>query len=889
MTTKKNSAFWLRALLVASGASLFYACSSDADKINGTSSAKYISINPSPEQLAETSNTDNKKAASISTFKADSSVFVELENIVTPDGESIPFALQITEEEHLFVPQENPSNLKASVVTDANAMSDIGLFAYGYSASQTWSAIKGSVLPMSNEDNVTGYNLDVTKDSDGTFSTTLTWPQVGDKVALLAYSPYGSTENGISLSGSSTSADLPSITLTLPTDPSKQPDLLLAPASETTVSANQSVVSQEFKHALTPVKFTFTDNTGRSLVIKSVTVKGAPSKATVSLDQDSWTDADYPWTLSDETTDFTVTPTLSDGKYLTDNNSSLMMFPKKGLSGITLEIVYSVSGGDAQTRTIGLPDYIYWKRGSAYTFNFTIGNNSDNTFDFYTNFSSNSVSGYGGTITLTSRSSYTTTSGTSSSTNALPYIIDYSYDFDTNNPSAATWTSEAPTWLSGLEDNSGSVADQTVTLTVSASPEYQSYHKKKLRSTTSVGSYTSPYILGSSTQTAGTYDRAANSYVITAPGWYAIPPYYAPASGSKGMEGFLNSRSYLNAAGQQFKNINITTDMSSSGRTITGAALLNQDASIITDVSTFTYGDVPNYIRFYVSPETIQEGNAVIGLVTANNYSFTNSDGESRTNAPVVAWSWHIWVKAQSPATISPSGYNIMNSVIGYCNPDTTHLYRKVVVRFTQQGRDPSSTGRRHTIEQYQTKLYGDRGVFFQWGNKNPMRGNNIGVNRSPWSPLGEEHKSNQRSSINNLQAYPYIYYYGQDGDYTTNTQYWNNNSSKTIYDPSPWGYRVMTSSTATALSNIANTSTANTFGVTLNGNRFPTVGFVTINNSTTMGAGELWCIWTAQKGFLSGQATSLYKPLANTKLSLNTTMARSNGFAILPEVINQQ
>ncbi len=223
---------------------------------------------------------------------------------------------------------------------------------------------------------------------------------------------------------------------------------------------------------------------------------------------------------------------------------------------------------------------------------------------------------------------------------------------------------------------------------------------RTLGTKTEKGSESAPYDLSS----GGT----ANCYVVDAPGWYCIPMTYG--NGAYSFTGGTDSyflptfKNHLNA------DIDNAWVSNSSQFAVNGCSLVWQDSeSLISNIGfhNFTSGSKSNgYIKFYVSPATINPGNAVIAAKSGNT----------------IVWSWHIWVTDHSMTPVTVRGAKFMEVNLGWCDNETyTNEARTVKVRLRQMESGNtkeitlSQSGLSTPIQNYQTSPH------YQWGRKDPF------------------------------------------------------------------------------------------------------------------------------------------------------------------------
>ena len=400
--------------------------------------------------------------------------------------------------------------------------------------------------------------------------------------------------------------------------------------------------------------------------------------------------------------------------------------------------------------------------------------------------------------------------------------------YSTNNGS--TWSSSKPSWLSLTTQGNGSTGYTNFTATLQENTDYQA--KTWGGSTTVVGGEYTPRNLATYTINGSSTGKlnTANCYVVSQPGWYAIPMIYG--NGYKNDDN--NTSSYKSSTGlTQFANHSGTIGGAWDNTWIQNndpmreatmiydytnvqVVLLWQDRNGLIDASKFdTFNEYieqnqvqgynhnwnywdggavrgrshgGRYIRFYVDPNHIGQGNAVIGL----KYNGT------------IIWSWHIWVIEQSKvATKSVNGTTMMVSNLGWVDPDEIPLARSVKVRLKQTG---STNTAIFTITQEKKPTRLGSNVFYQWGRKDPMLGwktiQDPPVTRDQWGSAQYGVASGQATLADGITN-PNKFYGGQYHwvvDSQNHHNLWNTASggvdsnsavTKTVYDPCPPGYKV--------------------------------------------------------------------------------------------------
>lgn len=218
------------------------------------------------------------------------------------------------------------------------------------------------------------------------------------------------------------------------------------------------------------------------------------------------------------------------------------------------------------------------------------------------------------------------------------------------------------------------------------------------------------------------------------------------------------------------------------------------------------------YLIFTIDPDYIQQANAVVAVRDAQDN---------------IMWSWHIWVTEHpvltETAEISEwqnisNKFNLMKWNLGWVDGKMVYYNpRKLEFKFTQ---DKTGDVKTMTLTQAGAKLdYKDIGsTYYQWGRKDPIvalkNRNQLGVgDYRPMETPTEDYQYKVKKGLTYMKdaiRNPNIYYVEQDNDnehkwlYSTSFTYrlWDGNSNnyaeiderssiKTVYDPSPRGFKV--------------------------------------------------------------------------------------------------
>lgn len=607
-----------------------------------------------------------------------------------------------------------------------------------------------------------------------------------------------------------------SFSYTVPTttdgnDAKAQPDLMFAFASHSVETANNGRVHLKFQHALAAIKFETLDIAGGT--IESISIKGISGAGRCIYDASNETK--FAWTPTGDPASFSqyfnkqVNDQQAGSQEITGSNSetTFMMVPQALDGESVIEVVMKTKDGITHTLTAPLKGHT-WEAGKIYTY--TISTESINwTYVF--------------DVTPTLTLPLGTTSG--------QYNVR-SYRYRTQNPSVK----EPVAWTAELQGNTYKNEIKSFTYqgngtTYTAGDQYKcsltlpsmntSYKgDKTLSDATPKGTSDNPYDL--STENGKQAQTTANCYVTSAAGTYSLPLVYGNAI----RNGSPNTTAYSGASNNfcDYKNQKITSPY------INGAS----DCVLVWSDAFYLFKDVRlsgNKLVFTLDQKYMQQANAIVAV---------------RDKDRKIMWSWHIWVTEkdisqtiglQDFATDTKDKYQLMTCNLGWIDGKTiTYQERKLPFTFTQER---SGKNQSMIIVQEGAKLdYKDGGsTYYQWGRKDPIVAlkNRNATGAEDYRP----HETGQdnygytcrvsKTTIGDAIQNPNVFYIDQkDGarNWLSSPVYylWDNRSvrnlddnasTKTIYDPSPRGFKVPMPRAFSVFVNGHNKSEA---GGTLNG-----------------------------------------------------------------------
>jgi len=776
-------------------------------------------------------------------------------------------------------PRETAGVTRGTVVTAISGA--ISITAYTYNNTETW----GTQTPDAGFYDETATN---TMNGWATSNAHL-WPEdVSKTMQFFAYAPQQS-DNGISLSAVTT-AGTPYIDFTVDNDISSQTDLMVATSGP--MNKRNQKVDLPFRHALTCVRFAVGSNISPSGTIKEIRLKNIAKEGRYHFDG-NWTDFSSPegnYTITGINTSTSSTGTVVTGTGGVAG-STLLMIPQQFTSDDQKVEVDIATGSGTQTISAIL-NGTQWQPGTTVTYN--ISGKSGN-WDYVLTVTPAQASYHGGETTF-SVTSYRQNANGSGKT-AVPWkITGYSTDGGT------TFTSQKPEgyeWLhlmtksgnGGTAEEYGTIAmdEQTASSTSGLNETNDIANQAtQMRNNPTRGTSTSYYDLSTHDYDGNpTPMNTANCYIVNAPGYYKIPLVYGNAI----VNGQPNPIAYEGVTGLAYQDHDgqvITSPYlyltRNSAYTIASAQVVWQDElNLVTNVS---LSSDKHYVQFYVNPNNIKQGNVVIGVRSSTTY----------TNQLNYMWSWHIWfTNTDMTKTIPVKNhegyiYRFLPVNLGWCSKgstQTTYPARSLIVKVQQQNGKTANL----VIRQQETKTFTNSTVgtntYYQSRRKDPFPyGTQNGGTKTvygtytktegqkgvPWgirNPSDFRYvtsASGLRDWLNTNNAVPSLWCANYVLNTTDDTQnYCNYKVIKTIYDPSPVGFKVPP---PRAISGFSTTGESSTSASQING----TVTSTGCNFRTGFGDETIYFPKTGRMAWESGTIASTESGRIWTAIPYNTT-----------------
>ncbi|AGB27463.1 hypothetical protein Prede_0063 [Prevotella dentalis DSM 3688] len=603
-----------------------------------------------------------------------------------------------------------------------------------------------------------------------------------------------------------------------------------------------------FRHALTAVRFKVGQNLSYSKTITKVEIIGAKNKGRYVLPTNGTSTGTWS-SLDASTATFTLggdgTVNVSTQKAVNqlitgvnnNDNYTFYMIPQELTGkGVKVKITFADSSTPIEVELTGR-----WKPGTTKTY--ALSQNTS-TWDYQLTTTSPAAVAYN----IATTGDYTILSYREDPVSHVQQPVKWKivgYDADGDGTFAI---SEKPAWLTGLSKTEGdgsttamSVESGTATVRTTDIIDSLAVYNQKFQTATSRGTSGAPYDLsmhdfkGNPTAQQNT----ANSYLISAPGWYKIPLVYGNAikNGANNTGAYTCSESpYMQRSQYKTRKVwnpyvgklvdepyweewdlilhhftvhndaPITSpyiNVQNAADPATQAYIVWSDQSGIVEAASLqvTGSGQNSWLNFHVPADKIKNGNAVVGI--------KNASGQ-------VLWSWHLWFDyddALDPIPVTNYNniiYTFSKHPVGFAWRqwlETTYKQPRSVKARVEQ--EVGQTGNKQTSDITITQDAGrDRvpsSTLYQWGRKDAFPGvEEVSDGANPVFTLSSDlplgyaiGHPEQFLEFHNIQDffmveqnwYSRIYlnlWSNKRGEGISNHQV-----IKTIYDPSPVGFKV--------------------------------------------------------------------------------------------------
>lgn len=605
------------------------------------------------------------------------------------------------------------------------------------------------------------------------------------------------------------------------TDVTNQKDLMTACSGHVHYSVQGTAprTDLDFRHALTAIKFAVGQNLSINKTISKVEIRNALSKGKYTL-SDKFDGTGAKWeNLSDAKTfkleGLAVSTNQNPNAVLTGNdgdNYTFYMIPQE-LTGKNITVYVEFTDGSKIESTLKGS----WLAGTTKTYKLSEKNS---TWEYTLETTNPANVAYN----QDKSNDYLVTSYRNAPDGTKQPVKWKAVGFEEYDRATDSWTNlgtNKPTWLTAMSKENGeggaNAESGRATITKADLKDRLTEYNKVLQTATEKGAAGNYYNL-SNTNGGDAIQNTANSYLISAPGYYRIPLVYGNAV--KG--GTTNESSYKTAhtgtdvlsnfkdhLGKDITTPYINVQNASNPATQASIVWMDQQA-LVDDLSVTNNGD-KSFVNFHVSAANIKNGNAVIAVKSA--------DG-------TIMWSWHLWFDhSDALSTIACTNhegdnFKVTKNILGYTiykwkstSYESPRVARMKIEQEVGNGAKKSAyitiTQSPYAEREYSTALY-------QFGRKDAFPGTN-----TLYESTFVENGGNNISIVNAIQNPGTFYTDGNKWD--TEYRYFNLWSMqttsqtdvsktliKTIYDPCPVGFSMPPLKTFSGVTITGKTNTNN-------------------------------------------------------------------------------
>ena len=483
--------------------------------------------------------------------------------------------------------------------------------------------------------------------SNGELYTPIRWSFAQPWARFFAVYPSKDSYSKLTINDMASTDNAPSVDFTVEPNVRDQKDFMTACTGNVhyATQGEQPTTNLDFRHALTAIRFAVGQNLSWNKTIDKVEIRNAIMKSKYKL-SNAFNGAGATW---DNTGATRGTATLSGLSVNTSSNPNVTIMGNTG-DNFTFYMIPQVLTGNSVTAYVHFTDNTEitatlkgeWKAGTTRTLKLSETNSTWNYVLTPTdpsraaNYDETQSQAYGIT-------SYRTAPDGTQQAVAWK-VVGYDADGDGTFSMA-----EKPAWLTSLsktEGDGGTAADQGKATLTKDVTDFLAKRNKALKEATITSSASAPYDLSLHNVQGATIARStANSYVISAPGHYRIPLVYGNAieNGATYDKSYIShaptgtsNEQYVLRAFRDHNNNPITDpwiEKTNGGvnASVDGAEVVWADAANLVHSPSIAHDGGNAFLDFEVTAADIQSGNAVVAV--------TKGSGASKT----VLWSWHLW------------------------------------------------------------------------------------------------------------------------------------------------------------------------------------------------------------------------------------------------------
>ena len=470
--------------------------------------------------------------------------------------------------------------------------------------------------------------------SNGELYTPIRWSFAQPWARFFAVYPSKDSYSKLTINDMTSTNNAPSVDFTVEPNVRDQKDFMTACTGEVHYATQfeQPTTNLDFRHALTAIRFAVGQNLSWNKTIDKVEIRNAIMKSKYKL-SNAFNGTGATW---DNTGATRGTATLSGLSVNTNVNPNVTIMGNTG-DNFTFYMIPQVLTGNSVTAYVHFTDNTEitatlkgeWKAGTTRTLKLSETRSSWN----YTITATNpSAAAFNATTT----DNYGITSYRTAPDGTQQAVAWKVVGYDANGDGTFTMA-EKPAWLTSLsktDGNGGTAADQgTATLTKNIT-DLLAKRNKELKDATALGSASAPYDL--STKGGSVSRSTANSYVISAPGYYRIPLVYGNAieNGNDNPSSYRTSNTgtyilsnFQDHAGHAIDDPWIEKTHGGANASVDGAEVVWADAADLVHSPSITHVGGEGFLDFEVKASDIQSGNAVVAVKKGGT----------------TVWSWHLW------------------------------------------------------------------------------------------------------------------------------------------------------------------------------------------------------------------------------------------------------
>ena len=665
--------------------------------------------------------------------------------------------------------------------------------------------------------------------ADGTLATTQLWSWSEPYARFYAVYPQVTTSYSKLTLSPASNTSTPYVNIEVEPGVQNQKDLMTASTGTTPIhyatQGTAPAVPLQFQHAMTAIRFKIGDRLSGTHKITKIEIVGAKSKGKFTLPSSvqATTGASFNSACSDVSTPATFTLdgiSVNTSGHVNEtivgkdnDNFTFYMIPQSA-AGIKVKVYFDNQASPA----IVAPFAGTWKAGTTKTY--ALSQSATNLKYTFTATTATVATSDDGATTTYDITSYV--NDDSQQRTVKWKVVGYDADGDGNFS-----MSEKPAWLRSLDGEGGTGSNITETHTATFNANERNLLKERneaMQNATPVSNYNL-----SNSSGASAIQNTANCYVIDAPGTYRIPLVYGNAikNGSNNTSAYKTTVTggYVPGYTEELTLDNfvdhndhkITSpyiNEQNAARPATQAEVIWSDVAGVVTNATVTGSGQSSFLEFTVNKNQLVNGNAVIAVKTASG---------------TIMWSWHLWFTPKSSLdkiamTSAGKTYNFSSDNLGwkYTSWWGGTKDRTVVVKLEQQAE--VGTKKEATVTLTQKKGKDERigyGNLYQWGRKDPMPGTDdlhpagYSYNGSGYTTVGpQESEYNKPENKARMETRTIGLSIQKPGEmlpkvgggklswfYKQYINLWSTDNNKfdgsvrdgkkTIYDPSPVGFKV--------------------------------------------------------------------------------------------------